>query len=307
MKRLLSILIFLLIICHVLNGQNQGSAGQFDVWIKNNSNPIKTVRIEWEKYSSNSLVWDAVVDYPDLHHITSVFNSAFLETQTNERLEFYICWNDPGDFGLGYYKVVAKVNGDVKDEFFIDYRTSSLPEDWTATPPYSGNGDINIDFDVQDEEFYYNNTNDPFPSSSSIYCSIWGLKDHIDHETTEFEPYEPNNLSWYRYYNHPRLQWSHSSNLYDYVTDYEIHLNQGSGWELIETRPSILLYYVDWEIDLGKPPEEEYLYYKVRSKNCSRVSDNFSNVVKVAGPGEFQKKSINTIPEPDNIYEWKLE
>ncbi len=59
---------------------------------------------------------------------------------------------------------------------------------------------------------------------------------------------------------------------------------------MIATQSAVLLFYIDWNIDLEGPPEPDYLYYKVRSKNGNRTSDEFSNTVKVAGPGEFGKE-----------------
>lgn len=109
-------------------------------------------------------------------------------------------------------------------------------------------------------------------------------------------------MYWYDFYDHPRLQWSHSSNSGDYVTNYQIYRNQGEGWELISTQSAALLYFVDYEIDIEGPPEPTYLYYKIRSKNGSRTSDEFSNIVKVAGPDDFGKNSNN-----DNLVDNKFQ
>jgi len=242
----------------------------------------------------SSLCWDAIgyPGYYDVHDLTSQYPGSYQTTFSNTHFDWEACWSTQYEhmFGLGYYCVAACDPSDneesecaIIDYFYIDYRTSYLPENFNGTT----NGDIKVDFDVSTGKFYYEGTQNLFPT----YTSIWEQKAWIDSITTEFEPLPPENLSWYNFYDHPRIQWNHSANTGDYLTNYEIHRNLGQGWELIYTQSAVLVYFVDWGIDLGGSSEPEYLYYNVRAKNGDRTSDEFSNTVKVAGPSEFGKSS----------------
>jgi len=303
-KAILLIVVTILIITP--NIAQETTTGELIIWIKDNTGGTEiTIQVDLV----SSLCWDAWNDYPNKHDLTNQYpGSSQSTTLNNEDLNWEGCWSYPGyehAFGLGYYKVTACQivnNGEgiceIKDYFFIDYRTSDLPENFDT----GGLGDVEVDFSVTNGKFYYKATQNLFPT----YTSIWDFHNWIDSVTTELEPLPPENLSWYNFYEHPRLQWNHSSNTEDYVTNYEIHRNTGEGWDLIATQSAVLLYYVDWEIDLKGPPEPDYLYYKVRSKNGTRTSDEFSNIVKVAGPGDFGKDSQNDILLRENNFSYEL-
>ena len=281
------------------------ATGELIINVKNNTGGT-AITIQVDLVSS--LCWDAWNDYPNKHDLTTLYPGSSQSTSSNIDLNWEGCWSYPSyehAFGLGYYKVTAcKIvnNGEgiceIKDYFFIDYRTSDLPENFDT----GGQADVVVDFSVTDGKFYYKDTQNLFPT----YTSIWALFNWIDSLSVELEPLPPANLSWYNFYEHPRLQWNHSSNTEDYVTNYEIHRNTGEGWDLIATQSAALLYYVDWGIDLEGPPEPEYLYYKVRAKNGNRTSDEFSNTVKVAGPDEFGKSSEDADLATGKKFDYKL-
>lgn len=287
-------IITLLTICIVLINFSTIKAqelvtGELVVWVENNPNNLE-IQVQVDLISS--LCWDASDNpsYPDLHNLTTEYPGSYMLTDEEEDLNWEGCWSYPHyqhAFGLGKYKVTACSpegggEGDcaILDYFIIDYRTSDLPENY-------GSGDVIVDFDVSTGKFYYTGTQNQFPTNTAI----WTLFSWIDSITTELEPLPPENLSWYNFYDSPRLQWNHSSNTEDYVTNYVIYRNVGEGWVPIDTQSAALLYYIDWSIDLSGDPEPDYLYYKVRAKNGNRTSDEFSNTVKVAGPDDFGKES----------------
>jgi hypothetical protein len=256
---------------------------------------------------ASSLCWDAIGEpgYYDVHDLTNQYPGSYQTTFSNPHLDWEACWSQQYEhmFGLGNYSVSACEPGGIGEEecavldyFYIDYRTSDLPENF-------GGGDVSVDFDVSTKKFYYVGTQNPFPT----YTSIWELKNWIDKITTELEPLPPEDLYWYNFFDYPRLQWSHSSNPDDYVTDYEIHRYTGQGWGLIATRPAAFTFYIDWEVDLGAPEQYEYLLYKIRSKNGNRVSDEFSNTIVIYSPGNFGKNSDGINPANEIKYEYKLE
>jgi hypothetical protein len=306
MKKFNIMCLLILLTTNVIRSQDETAAGEIIIYVINNSGGAE-IKIEFQTVGT-SLCWNAInyPNYYDVHDITTQFPGTYqITTENNKDLNWEACWSTEYDhmFGLGYYKVTAyqKVSGSFheKDFFYIDYRTSDLSENNDA----GGSGDVKVDFNVGVGVFYKWNTSELFPT----YTAIWAQKPWIANITTEFEPLAPEYLYWYNFYKHPQLQWSHSTNPYDYVTEYEIHRNLGGGWELIDTRPDELLHYVDWEIDLEGQPEIEYLYYKIRAKNGNRVSNQFSNIVKVAGPAEFGKISDELITELNNQYQYKLE
>lgn len=90
-------------------------------------------------------------------------------------------------FGLGLYKFIAmeKVNGQYryKDHFYIDYRTSAIPEDCPAGCDYV------IDFSVSSGIFKYVGSSIAFPEE----VAIWDLV-NISLEKTELEPLPPKDL-----------------------------------------------------------------------------------------------------------------
>lgn len=98
--------------------------GELSIWVKNNSQ-LKLVSMTLELVSI--ACWD------EDHNLTELFTGGTESGYINNGwLEFLCCWetspqNYYRTFGLGLYKVTAKVNGVAKHHFFIDYRTASLP------------------------------------------------------------------------------------------------------------------------------------------------------------------------------------
>jgi hypothetical protein len=249
----------------------------------------------------SSLCWNADVNYPNTHDITYLYSGGSLSTTYNNTwLEFLACWettlaDSDRTFGLGYYKFTGKVNGVTKDYAYIDYRTSDLPENFNS----GGSGDLNITFNISDGNFYYYNTQYLFPASTSI----WDEKNWIYNYKEELEPLEPENLSYTPYQDHPKLQWNHSSNPGDYLTHYEIHrAYSGQGWIKIATQSSSSLTYTDNQVYISQLYDG--VSYKIRSKNGSRVSDNYSNTIVVGSPPDFRndKYGHNEVKDPVHDY-----
>ena len=215
MKRLVLIIVILIVGSKLLTAQDESTAGELNFRIINNTSSA-TVLIQMELISS--LCWN------DEHDITYLYSGGSLSTTNNNTwLEFLACWettlaDSDRTFGLGYYKFTGKVNGIVKDYFYIDYRTSDLPENFGA-------GDINLSFDISNGNFYYYGTQNLFPTNTSI----WEEKVWIEHITVELEPLPPDNLNLTSSGSHPYLTWSHSTNTGDYWTGYAIYRSVVSG------------------------------------------------------------------------------
>ena len=208
------------------------------------------------------------------------------------------CWettlaDSDRTFGLGYYKFTGKVNGVVKDYFYIDYRTSDLPGSFDT----GGSGDINITFNISNGNFYYYDTQTLFPSNTSI----WEEKEWIEHITAELEPLPPDNLNLTSSGGHPYLTWSHSTNTGDYWTGYKIYREICAGGNPYFTED-------DWVANVGKyttgyiDPTYSVGYrwegfYCVKAINGSRGSD-FSEALEI-GIDAFGKDRAEIQPETE--------
>lgn len=300
MKKIFQIIIILFAISFVIKAQEIAN-GELQIKVKNNT---YSDNVEIEIDLTSALCWEADIYYPNTHDLTTSYQggSKFTSNPWTETLDFYACWNKPiGSgiyFGLGRYQVIAKVEDEIKDQFYIDYRTASLPENFNL----SGNGDVVVDFDVSDQIFYYTGTQNPYPTS----VTIWGLKNWINYENEELEPLPPENLYYVNYNNHPKLIWSHSSNTEDFVTHYEVHrIFSGGSWTNIATQVYNLLWYFDEAVNINTLAT--WVSYKIRSKNGNRTSDEFSNTITISAYQDFGKDSDGQNSNENNNFVYRLE
>lgn len=268
MKTIVQIFLLYVISSSLILSQDESTGGELNFYIRNNNG--SNVKIEMELVSS--LCWKTDPNDDDLHDTTHSFGGGYLSTNYNLTfLQFLGCWESnpiyySKTFGLGYYKFTAKVNNIIKDEFFIDYRTSDLPENF-------GSGDILIDFNVYDGKFYYPGTQYLFPT----YTSIWEQKPWIDSITTELEPLQPDYFDLTSSSGHPYLTWYHSYDDGDYWTGYCIYRSVVSGcgsdagsFTKIATLSKQSTYYTDNSFIVNGPMTA---HYKITAINGERESD----------------------------------
>lgn len=273
MKILSFSFLIVLISTFLLKAQGDES-GELIVYVVNNpQSELVTVTVSL----ISELCWDATQGYPDLHNITDDFPGT-----TQYLTSGHVDWEMSGQgttdhmFGLGFYRVSASYGDQPGDLFTIDYRTSDLIENFNGGGGQGG--DVRVEFDVVAKQFYHRYTTTPFANTT-----IWDYRTWISDIKTELEPLEPENLYYETYSDHPRLRWSHSSNTGDYLTNYQIHKKIGSGnWQLLTTIPALLMY-TDETVNISKLSDA--VYYKLKSLNGTRTSDNFSNTITVGGPG----------------------
>lgn len=166
--------------------------------------------------------WDAHLADVNDHDITSAYPGTTVSTRLNLG---YIGWNVPwrassDKFGLGKYLVSVYYrdinNREFYDEFYIDYRTSDLPEAWDSRD------DIVVYLNTNNGILYWNSN---LTNQVGTDYTIWGLSaskgTNITLKTTELEPYVPQNISVTQTGN-PQLSWNHSTEN-DYVTSYAIY------------------------------------------------------------------------------------
>jgi len=192
------------------------------------------------------------------HYITELFNGGTEgDYINNDWLEFHVCWSTyPGiyykTFGLGLYKITAKVNNVVKDHFFINYRSSNLPG---AIGP-GCSIDYALDFDVGAEKFYYRYTQNEF----SGYHAFWNLRTCVSHSTSGLEDYWDNSLAVIPdENNHPTFIFGpFPDNLQGTITGYKIYRSaahipgqQPSNFTLLETLESDEYIYTDNTVTIG--------------------------------------------------------
>lgn len=166
---------------------------------------------------------------------------------------------------MGKYKITARVNGDIKDYFWLDWRNDQLPE-------HFGDGlsgdDINIDFDVATGKFYWSLTNNEPINKASV---TWGERAQWPTTTSKLIPYKPINFNVFEHFNSPVLIWNHSSQN-DFVTNYEIFRAVGlnGSFTKIATVSSSTTSYTDYDFSVSGSIK---LQYKIRAKNSTVVSE----------------------------------
>lgn len=180
-----------------LYAQEEVVAGELSIWVKNNPQ---------NKQISMTLELVSPVCWDQDHYITELYNGGTESSNVNGGwIEFHVCWSSNPlfyykTFGLGLYKVTAKVNNINKVHFFIDYRTSDLPG---AIGP-GCSIDYALDFDVSAEKFYYRLTQNEF----SDYHAFWDLRPCVELITYGLEDYWENALVMINTGNNkPRIVW----------------------------------------------------------------------------------------------------
>jgi len=282
--------------------------GELIIHIDNN---VGNANIKIEVALVSPLCWDASNDpnYPDLHNLTTQYPGSYQTTTSEITLDWEGCWSYPyyqHAFGLGNYKVTAyqEIYGEFEtiDYFYIDYRTSDLPENF-------GSGDLHVDFNVGVGIFYYHSTQNYFPTSTTI----WEQKPWIDSITTELEPLPPDDFELSASGGHPYLTWNHSSNTGDYWTGYKIYRDICAGGNpyftennLIATVGKYTTSYTDQSYSTGHGWEG---YYCIKSINGSRASD-FTEVLEIgidafhktneSNHREFEYQLNQNFPNPFN-------
>jgi len=210
----------------------------------------------------NTLCWDAH-PYPnlDLHNLTTSYNGS------SQTTDFRVYWSSvwaypsgPHVYALGQYKVSAKIGSNERKYFYLDYRTSTLPENFQ--------GDLVLDYSVNDNKFYRENTQNEVP----LDAKIWVLQPGTGYSNEELEPLQPENFNLSTYNSHPKVTWSHSANPYDFVTGYAIYRSASSDsgpFSKVATTSAGATSWVDWEFASGSMLT---VYYKMVAVNGNRES-----------------------------------
>lgn len=286
MKKILTILTFIFAYT-VTNAQQKLYEGEISFWVYNNSSGAN-VEVQMELISS--LCWNASGDlgYEDIHDLTTLFGGGTVSLEypppPQGWIEFLGSWETTPlqyfrTFGLGLYKFTVKVNGVIKDQTTIDYRTSSLPErfhcpdDCDPEEEESIYGDLEIDFNVSTGKFYYRSTQNEFPTNTTF----WALKFWVYENKSNLEPLPPENFQLASTGGHPYLSWNHSSNTQDYWTGYAIYRSVVAGCNSpagsltkIATVSKYTNNYTDYDFSVGGPMTA---YYKVAAVNYQRESE----------------------------------
>lgn len=262
-----------MLLANLLNAQEEVTAGELMINVKNNSTNPKNVAIQIEKWSG--LCWTA---YNNIHDLTNGYNGTTIYTpypSSNHQFQIFGCWEHPTGppetMGLALYKITGYVqitdNGNYvyKDHFYIDYRTSAIAENCPAGCDYQ------IDFSVYNGLFTYRYTSTPFPEN----VQIWNLVS-VPHITTELEPLPPLDIAISSPSGNPYLTWDGSDNIEDFWTGYCIYRSVVSGrggspgvFSKIATVSNTTTSFTDYDFSSGGPMTA---YYKITSINGTRES-----------------------------------
>ena len=262
------VLIFFVLLTNLLIAQEEVTAGELMINVKNNGT-LKEVSVTFELISD--FCWTAK---NNIHDLTTSYYTSTVYTNSEEQLQFHGCWefdsgNDP-IFGLGLYKFTAriKINGQYqyKDHFYIDYRTSSIPNYCPAGCDYV------IDFSVSSGTFKYVGSSIAFPEETAI----WNLVD-ISLDKTELEPLPPEDLVQTATTGCPVLSWVHPVDC-EYRTGYNIYRSiSGSNYDSVGSTDCSTNTFTDVGIQLNGGGTANY---KVKAKNGTRESIS-SNIISV--------------------------
>ncbi len=297
MKKHFYIILIILFSFYYLPAQGEETvAGELSIWVENNpQNNLVSMTLE--------LVSPAC--WNENHYITELFNGGTVGDYINNGwLEFLCCWETyPNEyyrtFGLGLYKITAKVNGVEKAHFFIDYRTSDLPGAITGSCQI----DYALDFNVGAGKFYYTNTQNEF----SGYHAFWDLRPCVELTTNGLEDYWDNCLAVFNNGDdHPKFAWGpYPVNLGIY--EYRIYRNY-SGWELLATVDEDEFTFVD-EVFINPPGGQAGtdVYYYIKGAYIENppnpIETPASNTVVVNVPGkDIDKKSASNTNVVNNEY-----
>lgn len=263
---------FSCIICIFSGGvfaQTLRTSGELNVVTKNNTGDLVTVSMQLD----GSACWFATGDDSDLHEPTSAYPGTTQETISDgQDLAWEACWAEdvpgslPFTFGLGKYKITAKINGVIKDYFWIDWRNDQLEEHFGDV--LGNSGDINVWIDVATEKFYWD---DDLTKPINHADKKWGEVRGWPTTTSKLIPYKPINFNVFEHFSSPVLVWNHSSQN-DFVTNYEIYRAVGmtGNFHRIAQVGSSTTNYVDYDYSVSGHIK---LQYKVRAKNGTVVSE----------------------------------
>ncbi|MBI9060276.1 MAG: T9SS type A sorting domain-containing protein [Labilibaculum sp.] len=129
--------------------------------------------------------------------------------------------------------------------------------------------------------------------------NIWSLKGVGSPSQDKFEPYAPKNFSITTVNSKPFLSWQHRTPVDDYWTGYEVYRCVESNYPpsynytKITTIGKTVTSYYDSNLSLGA---YEVVYYKVKTKNTSEVSE-FTSQIRFgdpAAPATPQNLSVST-------------
>jgi len=175
-------------------------------------------------------------------------------------LSWSYCGFDPV-LSLGIYQISVWEGNNKRAWFFIDYRTSQLPN-----TTFLGCIDVVLDFDVINKSFAFTNPNIGSVANGSYY-PIWELKDSIQLQTNDLDNYWDNCLAVFpNGNNHPRLAWGTYSDNID-ISGYRIYRKYGSSqWELLSTLGADSYTYLDETVSITPPggSSGSIVYYYVK-------------------------------------------
>lgn len=249
--------------------QNLRTSGEFNVVTKNNTGDSVIVSMQL----IGGACWFATGDDSDLHEPTPAYPGTTQKTISDgQDLAWEACWAEdvpgtlPFTFGLGKYKITAKINGDTTDYFWIDWRNDQLEEHFGHV--LGNSGDINVWIDVATGNFYWD---DDLTKPINQTDKKWGEVRGWPTTTSKLIPYIPINFNVFEHTSSPVLVWNHSSQN-DFVTNYEIYraVGMAGNFHRIAQVGSSTTSYVDYDYSVSGHIK---LQYKVRAKNGTVVSE----------------------------------
>lgn len=238
-------------------------------------------------------VWDMnnTMNYSTTtYELTEDYDSLYFEYYESEIIDYWgwhhnISGGSEGEtFGHAFYKLCV----DNKD-FYLDYRDDSIGF-YNFSDPDLHNFDIWMKYDHGADYLYvtpYDNFSGWTTFEDGDTITFWGLKGAGPPSTGKFEPRPPEDLSVTEitpdeeYY----LTWDHHSPVDDYWTKYYVYRSISSiyppVYSLLDSVSKTTTSYFDDDMTVGTG---QTVYYKVKAKNTSALSDFSNEAPEYSGP-----------------------
>lgn len=300
MKKLLLIMFSVLVIFFQSNliaqSEEEAIPGEFHIAFTNlPSSWAFTVKI-----NSIGTVWDHYHYLSDEYPGGEVYYSSSSTPNTNWWHASALSWFSPPHepiLSLGLYEIGIWESQTKRAWFYLDYRTSHLPEASTLQTL-----DLKFNYDVTNKgfELVY-----PIAFSGSVingtYYPIWELIDSVELRSVGFEDYWQNSLVLIPSTNNkPFLIWGPypGDQQITEISYYEIWRKYGSqDWSYLDYVNGNTFIYEDEELNLAGQQSGTTVFYKIRAAQTAlpeNLLSNYSNVTSTVVSGEDpEKKNVN--------------
>jgi len=298
-KILLPSLVTFFLLCNISLAQEGAEInGELIIYFINGpENYNRTLKIQ-----AFGTVWD------QFHNVTTNYQGGtktITENTPSNRHQSDLDWSNNENYpvlSLGLYEISIWGGSSKHAWFFIDYRTSHLPE--AAGLPHGI--DVVLYYDVTNQSFEFIQPNLGVLNNGDYY-PIWEIKELVELETDALQNYWGNALTIipqyniYEEYYEPLLIWGPYNGFQPQGYKVYWRYNSSGSYYLLQTVSSGTYQYLHQSVPIGKGGS--YLEYKIQAYNNQSTS-SFTNIASINSSQIFMDKKPNK--DEIKIYEFSL-